>query len=463
MCTTLLSAWNWAQAEFAGAELGDARRSRRLIKVASAMAKDPQGALHGALPNWADLKAAYRLLEQDEVSYEEVSEPHKRRTRQACGEASEVLLVEDTTSLDFTWHFATTGLGRIGDDGGRGFYLHSTLALRVEGWDEQSAPSVTALGLFAQSCWTRSSPTVGRGREKKRARLQRPRESQRWAAAFESAGGPPPGARWSYVADRESDIYEVFEKCGAKGLAWIVRACQPRALAEASGSVFRAVEKAAPLGSYRLPLRARPGQKKRTARIERRAARVTLRGPWRPGGWRPPLAMNVVEAREVDAPEGAKAVHWVLLSSWPSGDFAAARRVVKAYTRRWLVEEYHKALKSGARVEESQLMAAPRLEALTGILAVVAVRLLNMKLLATARPDDAVEAEQLPPQALTILEKKVGRPKAGWTQQTLLVAVARLGGFLARQRDGPPGWITLWRGWFRLTLMIQGFLLAQDA
>jgi hypothetical protein len=173
------------------------------------------------------------------------------------------------------------------------------------------------------------------------------------------------------------------------------------------------------------------------------------------------MDMNVVEVREVEAPPAVEPLHWVLLTSWPIDDLSAVLRVVNAYTRRWLIEEYHKALKTGASVEESQLSSARSIGALIGILAVVAVRLLNMKLLAAARPNDALEPDELGAEALTILEKKVGTPKEGWTNQSVIVAVARLGGFLARKSDGNPGWISIWRGWHRLMLMVQGFLLAR--
>ena len=138
-----------------------------------------------------------------------------------------------------------------------------------------------------------------------------------------------------------------------------------------------------------------------------------------------------------------------------------AMRVIKAYTRRWLIEEYHKCLKSGTRMERSQLTTAQHITALLGILAVVAVRLLKLKLLATTCPVPAGSVEELGPEGLVVLEAKVGRPPAGWTPQSVWFAVARLGGFLARRSDGNPGWLTLWRGWRKLMLLVQGVDLAR--
>ena len=126
------------------------------------------------------------------------------------------------------------------------------------------------------------------------------------------------------------------------------------------------------------------------------------------------------------------------------------------YAARWWIEEYHKALKSGAGAEDSQLESPERLEALVAVLAVVAVRLLSTKLLARSCPEGMEAVESFAPEALAILEKRYGQPKGGWNNQSLLVATARLGGFLARKGDGMPGWQTIWRGWHRLMWMCEG-------
>lgn len=167
--------------------------------------------------------------------------------------------------------------------------------------------------------------------------------------------------------------------------------------------------------------------------------------------------MTVVEVTEIDAPEGVREpLHWILLSSLPCRSLAQARRIVGRYAARWWVEEYHKALKSGAGVEESQLARAGRLEPLIAVLAVVAVRLLNTKMLARSRPEGLEAQQSFGPEALAILEAKFGQPKGGWSNQKVLVATARLGGFLARKHDGMPGWQTIWRGWQRLIWMCEG-------
>ena len=156
-------------------------------------------------------------------------------------------------------------------------------------------------------------------------------------------------------------------------------------------------------------------------------------------------------------PEGVQEpLRWLLLTSLPCATQAQVQRVVGRYVARWWIEEYHKALKSGAGVEASQLERGDWLEPLIGVLAVVAVRLLSARMLARSRLDTQAAAASFGPQMLAILEKKFGPPKGEWTNRNVIIATVRLGGFLARKHDGMPGWQTIWRGWQRLRWMGQG-------
>lgn len=190
--------------------------------------------------------------------------------------------------------------------------------------------------------------------------------------------------------------------------------------------------------------------------VEVRSMTLTVQGVKRPGGRRPDLRLNILQAAEIDPPIGVESVDWILLTSLPCERWVEARRVITRYARRWLIEEYHKALKTGAKVEASQLETVDRIQGLLAVLVVVAVRLLNTKLLARTQPDQPVQLESFGPEAIAILSARFGPPKGGWTYGTLLIAIARLGGFLARRGDGPPGWLTIWRGWQRLMTTAEG-------
>jgi hypothetical protein len=226
------------------------------------------------------------------------------------------------------------------------------------------------------------------------------------------------------------------------------------------GSLFEVVAQSPLKGTFELKLRARTGVPARTALIELRAVAVKLCAPWRPDGPHEPFPVNVVEAREVDAPPGVAPIHWVLLTTLPIETYEQIKRVVGVYSKRWLIEEYHKALKTGMGIEQSQLETGARIKALLGISGVVAVRLLNTKLLAATIPDILVGTKEIGENAKRIIEKKIGYPKEGWTYRNIIIGIARLGGFLARKGDGNPGWLTIWRGWRRLIDMTEGYNLA---
>lgn len=476
MQTALLTGREWAEAEFGGAELHDDRRTHRVVEMAAGLVGRPHGTLPQAFDPWSQLKASYRFLENPAIHREALIAPHLARVRAECRQPGDYLFPEDTTELDFSSHPGARDLGPIGDGGGRGLFVHSTLALRIDGWTGEQEPAVTLAGLAAQHVWIR--PATKAARETRRQRLARARESQRWAVSVGQIGAPPAGARYTFMADREADIFETLERCQEGRWDFIVRANQARALADQDGSVLDAVAAAPVVGRFQLRLRSRPQRVRRdkktgkikrirtshggrTVELEVRSCTVSLRGPQRPGGSLSPRTVNVVEAREVNARPGDDPIHWVLLTSWPCATAEDAMRVVKAYTRRWLIEEYHKALKTGTGIEDSQLETAQRIEALLALLAVVAVRLLNCKLLASTRPQEAVDREDVGADVLAILEAQFGRPAEGWSHRDFVRCVARLGGFIGRRSDGEPGWITIWRGWQRLLPMVEGFNLAQ--
>ncbi len=455
MCSFLAPSREWSEYNFGEAKLGDQRRTARLVKVADRLAAHPSGTMPQAMESWPDTKGAYRFFSQAEASYERIIAPHLAHTRAACERPGEYLIIEDTTCLDFTQHPAALELGYIGNGKGRGFELHSALAVRVEGWTRAHRPRGQLVGLWGQQC---DRPQPRPPGETEAQRWQRPRKSQRWAAAFKGASSPPRDCRWIFVADREADFYEPMRICKPLGIDFVIRANHDRRLEGEAGHLWETVAGAPVLGHMTVELRAREGEPARTATVELRHVGVALSGPWRVGGWQPALrGVNVVEVREVGAPAGTpRPLHWVLLTSLPCQSLKAVRRVGGRYAARWWIEEYHKALKSGVGIEQSQLETRARLEALIGVLAVVALRLLATKLLARSCPEGTAAVESFGPEALAILEKKFGRPQEGWTNQSVLETTARLGGFLARKGDGPPGWQTIWRGWKRLLWMCEG-------
>jgi hypothetical protein len=286
--------------------------------------------------------------------------------------------------------------------------------------------------------------------------MSRPRESDRWAKVLDEMGRPAPGCRWIFESDREGDFYEPIERCRRNGIDFIIRGFRDHKLAQRDEHLFEALDRASVQGESRVQLRARNGEAARQATVSLRSCRVTLKGPWRPEGMQADVEVNVVEVREVAPPPGAEPLHWILLTSLPCQELAQLKRIVARYAMRWWIEQYHKALKSGAGIQESQLEYGFRIENLLAVLAIVAVRLVNTQWLARNRPDEPVEPESFGANALKILSAKYQAPAGGWTNRSVLIALARLGGFLARKHDGMPGWQTIWRGWSKLIWMCEG-------
>ena len=449
----------WAATHFATARLGDRRRTERLVTLATQIARDPGAGLPQETETWGDLKAAYRLLDRPEATFQTVAAPHWQRTR-AAADRGRFLIVDDTTEIDFGYARQATGLGPVGRGTGRGFLLHS--ALVVDPRDEW------VVGLAGQVLFHRRPAPKG---ETLAQKLRRDRESAVWWQLIEQVGPPPVTARWVHVMDRGADDFEVFCRAQRQGVDWVGRVKSRNRLvrdgAGREGPLSEVLAGAPAAGGYALELRARPKQPARRAHIAVAFAAVTTPVPRHPATSLKALAPGpipqwVVWAREVDPPPAVKEpVDWVLLTSLPVGDLGAAMEVIGYYEKRWLIEEWHKALKTGCRVERRQLHTGHGLEALTGVLSVTAVRLLQMKEVGRREPNRA--ARELVPTRYVALLHRARRGRArpeGWTIRDFFRGLAGLGGFLGRKSDGEPGWITIWRGWDALHWMLRGAQLA---
>jgi hypothetical protein len=446
-----LDVGQWAEENFGSCDLQDVRRTRRAVKVARQMAEHPDGSGPTQTELWGELKAMYRLFDAEEVTFSALATPHWERTRSLA--QGTVLLIGDTMETDFGIHRSVTGLGPTGDGGGLGFFLHSSMMV--------SAESGEIVGLAGQEVFYRKPAPEG---ENSYQALQRPRESEVWGRVIDQVGPPATGVRFIHVLDRGADNLDVFCHCREQRGDWVIRAAQLHRTVEddcgKSLSLRAHLNKQPLCGSYQLEVRATKKHPARTAKLQVRFARVTVRCPKRRTKYQrsigfEELTQYVVEVREVRPPRGVEPLCWVLWTSLPVASFEEAWRVIEYYERRWLIEEFHKAIKTGCRREARQYMEAHRLEAVAGVTCILAVRLLQLKTVATTHPD--LPADRIVPKIWLKMLSAL-RKRELITVRDFFRHLAGLGGFLMRKRDGDPGWITLWRGLDKLILAVRGFV-----
>nr|WP_262905665.1 IS4 family transposase [Hymenobacter siberiensis] len=390
-----------------GVSLGDVRRSRRVCTLAAGWAREPgasiprlsQGQVYAG-------KAAYQLLGHAQATPDVLQIHHRQVVAQQLQAPGTYLLVEDTTEL--SWPEAAerrAGLGPVGPGKAtsQGVLLHSLVAAAWPAQDPNPTakrPALPLLGLLDQQYHVRQPvPEAEKAHPNggSRPRQGRVRESALWTQSLRAVGSPPPGARWVVVADRGADIYEHLQQCQAQGLGFVVQAAQNRALVAGAaktpaGRLFASARAQPSAGTFVLALRGRPRQPAREVVLQVSfTLALALRAPQRPGGATgkgEPVPVGLVRVWEERGPDAAgPGLEWLLLSDQPVTDFAQALTCARQYASRWLIEDFHKALKTGLGAEKLQLQTAHRLFAAVALLSVVALALVDLREKSRLEPD----------------------------------------------------------------------------
>jgi hypothetical protein len=494
-CGSVSSPAQWAQHHFGSIDLEDERRNRRVVQVAAAMASDPSASIPQQNGDWKATKAAYRMFDQPAATFSSLCSGHWQQTRALAQRlASVVLLIQDTTWLDFGSHPATEGLGWClggkSKTGDKGLFLHSVLAVAPRSGQQKHA---RVLGLMHGKLWAREGEPIGRGKGRGAARAVRrrstPSESLRWSDAVQQVAGPPASGlvRWIHVGDREADIFQLYRTtAGLAGVGFVIRVKQNRTVSQGHGPSqgTSSLERSSlEMGlkdlarglkaktTIKLPIQARQGRSARQAELSVGFCPVTLGPPLRAAAVKADASSSVcrssvccwcVRVWEKKPPRGEEPIEWILLSSEPVQRIQQALTVIDWYAQRWLIEEYHQCLKTGCHVEQRQLQTLERLSAVIGMLAVVAVRLLQMKSDARVHGERSPQSCGVPGALVQTLARLKSIDARQITMQRFMREVACQGGFLARKSDGEPGWRTLWRGWNKLSLIHQGYRLARN-
>ena len=454
-----LDSKTWAEQQFAACKLGDKRRSKRITKIAEKVADNPSASFCEQLEEWGDLKAAYRLFDRKDVTFEAIARPHWEQTKQV--KSGRYLILNDTTELDFGGHREIEGLSEIGNGSGQGFLLHN--ALMVE------ANRQEIVGVAGQKIHYRKPRPK---KETAAQRMKRERESRVWGDVIDAVGQAPEDVQFVHVCDRGADDFEVFCHLVKQQGDWVIRASTlHRKIVTPDGERMSLSQYLATLplaGTYELAVRSRKDQPARTAKLEVRFGKLRVPVPVHTSAYvkscgLSSIEMWVVHVCEVDVPEDVTPISWVLYTSLPVAEFEDAWQVIEYYEVRWLIEEYHKALKTGCRVQDRCLRKAERLEPMVGLMSVVALRLLQLKSVARSDPDRPAK-KIVPPLWLQMLKvaRKNLRRVYDLTIGEFYRELAKLGGFPGRKCDGEPGWITIWRGWEKLNTLVRGAQLASQ-
>lgn len=457
--------------DFAGAELGDARRSARLVRVVQAIAEEPGTGFPRALGSSAELEAFYRFLNNEAFDAAAVFAPHRAATlARAAAAKGDVLFIHDTTTVEYRGEGTREGLGYTTALGRQGFMAHVALCL-----DETSG---LPLGVGSLETYTRTGKVwAKRKRTRNRRRGTEERESARWLRGVEETQTAALQGRAIHIMDAEADFFELFRALTADRTRFVIRAGQLERLIHDDGEPLHlreAIEALKPVAYRDVLLSERKlnvkttgsnGRKKNPPRPERKARLAIASTTISLGRTRYTNAsgayfdLNVVSVWEPAPPKGQAPVRWVLFTSEPVKRKADLERVVDLYRKRWTIEDYFKALKSGCALERRQIESYDALCKVLAILAPIACQLLWL------RGMDRTHSAEPARAAFTKIELDVlarapatrGMPRAKTIGDAILL-LARLGGHI--KNNGDPGWMTLGRGYEKLLALRLGWEMA---
>jgi transposase-like protein len=456
--------------ELGACRFEDVRVGRRFKKLVRQLARNIGQPIPLACQDWANTKAAYRFLSNRRVNESAILAGHFQATRErAIAAGGPILVLHDTTEFTFSRDsvepigiLKTSFTGWAKDGRPRqhtlcGILMHSSLAVTVEG---------LPLGLTAIKFWTRSkfkgTNALKRSVNPTRVPIEQ-KESIRWLENLkQSTDLVGDAGRCIHIGDRESDIYELFCAAEESGTKFLLRTCVDR-LAEDGQRTISAVMKAAKVKAiHRVEIRDAKGSVSEVA-VQVKYQRLRVHPPIGKQKNYPALTLTVIHAQEQTTPHGREKIDWKLITNLPVRSRKDALEKLSWYAMRWKIETLHKILKSGCNAEASKLRTAERIVNLIAVFCILSWRIFWMtmmnRLAPAASPLAALTSTETHVLDLLIKDTANSR-RAKPNLNCYLIKIARLGGYLARAKDPPPGNTVMWRGISRLTDIELGFIIA---
>lgn len=450
--------------ELMGIDLGDKRLNQRSRQVMKSLSVDPQASINASFGNWADTLAAYRLFDNDAVTPEAILKPHYEATLARIDEHPVVLIVQDTSELDFTKH-PPKDAGCLNKPDRFGFYNHTHLAV---------TPTRLPLGVVGAEMFDRSAESLGRTLERRSLPIEE-KESFRWLKGYRLAstvGQQCAATQIVNVADRDADMYDILVEAQQESATaetdagradFVIRSKENRCMNDrvppAEHSSRNAVYRKVYDEVQNSPLRFRktivlPQTPKRTARqaeLEVRAMPVTLRHPKNRKNFSE-VTCNVVHVKEINGPGDGTDIEWWLLTSLPVESIEEIERVIDYYRTRWSIEVYFRVLKTGCRVEEIQLETTARLKKCIAFYQIIAWRVLSLTYQnreCPSLPCTSVFTDSEWQSVWRVTTKKE-LPDEPPKLSEFLRLLASLGGYNNRRSEPPPGPQPIWVGLRRM-------------
>lgn len=441
----------WVLEEIEGVNIGDARLNKRLGNLLEIFTENPHKKIPAACNGWSETLAAYRFFDNEQVTPDKVLSPHKSATVKRIRQEEVVLIVQDTSEIDYSHREDIEGMGPLSFDCQQGFYLHPSIAI---------TPERVCLGVVDGYMWVRKE--LGKRFKHKNKQIQE-KESYRWIKGYQIANDIAlqcPQTLIVNVADREGDIYELLMQPPAENTArWLVRSTQNRQLLKdktrqdpLTDKLWEKAGKAPKIGEIEFYLPATAERKARKVKQLVQSRRVCLRPPKRKGSLLLPIEVNVVLCTEKHPPKGEKALQWLLLTSVKVETGEQAIEIVQWYLCRWQIEIFFKVLKSGCEIEELQFESFRRIANCLAVYMIVAWRILYLTMLSRCNPDmkSSLIFDDREWQSVYAITQRKKPPKIAPPLNVMMKMVASLGGHLGRKHDSHPGPQVMWIGMQRM-------------
>ena len=440
---------DWIEAELAECQMHDARHTKRLARLLGRLSERPVSSIPTACHGWAETVAAYRFLNNPAIGVQEILSGHTHATLERIRTQEVVLLVQDTTFLNYGTTQPKAGMGTVKIKTREEYLLHPTVAF---------TPERVNLGVVGMKVWQRPEQPVAQQRKSKPIEEK---ESYRWLEGYQGACEVKqacPATLVVNMADREGDIQEWFVDAMRREpderAECIIRAKCNRRLAPGAAQryLWAEMQQTHALGTLTIELARQPERPPRPVTLVVTAKPVTFQGARRPGGKLPPVTVSAVYAREPSPPQGEELIEWLLLTSLPVTDFPCACTVVQWYRCRWEMELFFRVLKQGCQIEQLRVQTEQRLLNALAIYLIMAWRIHNITMAGRAYPEVSCEVVFEPQEWYTLytMQHHCHPPPTPPPLREMVRSLAQLGGFLARQGDGESGIKAIWQGYQRL-------------